>query len=309
MSLPLQRYTFNWVATSDIYLPAYSGSVLRGNFGNILRKTVCFTKYETCVHCPLIERCSYGKLYDTVQLGDNNHTKQTHPYILEPLEYNRRFIKTGEEFSFSMVLLGDTYKDLALYVFVWEKIFSQYGLRVGKQQGFAKLNTITTDNNIIYDNSLPDEELTISEHNSTISIQIPDGEITKINILLQTPLRLQGRDENNRSIIIGCSSFDARAFITGLINKSRKFYHSYAPQYSVPSIDVTAIQITEKKLDWVKTKRYSGAQKREMEFYGIIGSFVLEGKELAKLMPLIELCEYLHLGKSSTFGFGKITLG
>ena len=227
MILPIQRYTFNWIATSDIFLPAYSGSVLRGNFGNILRKTVCFTKYETCVNCPLITRCSYGKLYDTVQLGDSLHLKQIHPYVLEPLEYNRRQINVGESFSFSMVLMGDTYKDLALYIFIWEKIFAEYGLRIAKNQGFAKLESVTIDNEIIYDNLVDDADKVVLEHQHQTTIEALEPRTSKINLVLETPLRLQGRDENNKSIIIGCSTFDARAFISGLINKSRQFFKTY----------------------------------------------------------------------------------
>jgi CRISPR/Cas system endoribonuclease Cas6 (RAMP superfamily) len=55
---------------------------------------------------------------------------------------------------------------------------------------------------------------------------------------------------------------------------------------------------------WKEYKRYSGRQKQEMLLGGLFGNVEVQG-ELNDLMPYMELGELIHVGKSTSFGFGK----
>lgn len=305
MIFPIQRYVFNLVATSDIYLPAYSGSVLRGNFGNVLRKTVCFTKQDKCDNCPLIERCSYSRLYNTISQYNGKKLKSRHPYVIEPLEYNRRFIAEGEKFSFNMVLFGNSAQDLSLYIFIWEKVFTTLGFVSCQKKGYANLLNVMSNGKLIFDNTIDNSNLDALNHILEIDSS-PTQNISEVFIKLITPLRLQGRDSDGKSIIIGTNSFNEKAFIGSILRRSQEFLSAHNLEYNCLNYnDNLDIKLVNKHLSWVKTKRYSGAQRQEMEFYGVIGNFTLTGTDLANFLPWLELCSYLHLGKSSTFGFGQ----
>jgi hypothetical protein len=303
MQFPIQRYTFTWQADTNILFPAFSGSLLRGQFGNQLRKLVCFTKQTTCVKCPLIERCSYGKLYETVASGDDKHTKQEHPYIIEPIEYPHNKINLGEQFSFSMVLLGDSYKDLALYIYVWEKIFND-GIRLHNHRATAKILKITTATETVYDATLDAPLLAISQ--PEITLTATTNKINTIQIKLLTPLRLQGRNEQGQSIIIGPRNFNAKAFIQALDRRT----HNYLTKYNLARLDqnINNYVLENLQLTWVKTTRYSSSQQQEMDLFGIVGEFDIIGTNLEDLVLALRLSEFLHLGKSTTFGFGKLSI-
>ena len=307
IQFPVQRYTFNWLATTNISLPVYSGSILRGHFGNQLRRTVCFTKQENCKGCPLIRRCSYGKMYESIphnEILGSKFNKLPHPYLIEPLPYRTTHLPQNSEFQFSMVLFGDTLLELPLIVFIWEQVFTR-GLRHHGNCGSAQLQTITMNNkSIIYTTSSELNEQSIRPHQQYYSLQ--HKQVKHIKIRLLTPLRLQGR-KNEKQIIIGCDLFDARCFIQALLRRITLLANIHeidlgeiTDLYS----DLNEIILSNSNLHWSKTKRYSGQQKAEMEFYGIIGDFELNGNQLTILYPWLKLGEYSHLGKSSTFGFG-----
>ena len=53
--------------------------------------------------------------------------------------------------------------------------------------------------------------------------------------------------------------------------------------------------------------RYSGRQKTELEFRGVTGHLDLP-KGPGSLFPLLAAAQWLHLGKATTVGLGKLTI-
>ena len=52
-SLRIAKYRLTLDAVEELHLPAYKGSTLRGGFGHVFKRTVCFQKdvqsYEACL--------------------------------------------------------------------------------------------------------------------------------------------------------------------------------------------------------------------------------------------------------------------
>lgn len=307
--IKIQRYIFNWVASSKLTFPSYSGSILRGHFGNQLRKVVCFTKQEVCLGCPLINRCSYGRLYETV--AQSGGQKQPHPYIIEPLKYGTQVILPERKFSFSMVLIGkDAIEDISLIIFIWEQVFTR-GFKHRDNIGSAELiNVCLEDGTIIYDNQ--SEEKTVVSHKTHINISENNIDIPTLHINLLTPLRLQGIAPNsNKSIVIGKNTFDAKCFVQAVLRRCQIVLNQQLGlPISVPKWNDFAdnICIDNVRLCWTSTTRFSRRQNQEMDFFGLIGEFDLHGSSIIELYGWLHLCSYLHLGKSSTFGFGKYSM-
>jgi len=53
--------------------------------------------------------------------------------------------------------------------------------------------------------------------------------------------------------------------------------------------------------------RYSTRKKRRMQFKGFVGEAVFEGK-IAPLLPLLMAMEVVHIGKATSFGFGRVAV-
>jgi CRISPR/Cas system endoribonuclease Cas6 (RAMP superfamily) len=54
--------------------------------------------------------------------------------------------------------------------------------------------------------------------------------------------------------------------------------------------------------------RWSGAQRRELDMTGIIGSFVLDLSGAEALFPYLWLGQWVHAGKGAVMGMGAIRL-
>ena len=68
------------------------------------------------------------------------------------------------------------------------------------------------------------------------------------------------------------------------------------------------LPIVEKEKAWpVKMKRYSGTQNSKVTFSGIRGWCDLRGLD-ESMLQLLLAGELLHIGKNTSFGFGKYTL-
>jgi hypothetical protein len=63
----------------------------------------------------------------------------------------------------------------------------------------------------------------------------------------------------------------------------------------------------ERRIRWRAWARYSARQQREMPLGGLVGSWKLDGN-LDSLLPWLWLAQYLHVGKNTTFGLGRVDL-
>ena len=66
--LPIARYRFGFALESEMRLPEYAGSTLRGVFGHALRRLACMTRQKECSGCPLLQSCPYSRIFAT-QIG------------------------------------------------------------------------------------------------------------------------------------------------------------------------------------------------------------------------------------------------
>lgn len=62
--LPIARYRFTAIVQQPLQLPDYAGSLLRGQFGSVLRGLACTTRAPTCLGCPLLLTCPYSRIFE-----------------------------------------------------------------------------------------------------------------------------------------------------------------------------------------------------------------------------------------------------
>jgi len=58
-------FMFHLRATTELILPPYKGSTLRGAFGTVVKDTVCVVDHRDCERCILKSKCAYPYIFDT----------------------------------------------------------------------------------------------------------------------------------------------------------------------------------------------------------------------------------------------------
>ena len=132
--LPVARYRLRFRMQADLMLPEYSGSLLRGQFGDALRRTACMTGAKTCPGCPLLRTCPYPAIFEA-PAPDLQQAKKfsqvPNPYVIEPPAFGTRRVAAGDVLQFGIVLVGRALDQLPLIVFAMERAF---GRGIGRQR-------------------------------------------------------------------------------------------------------------------------------------------------------------------------------
>lgn len=302
------KFRFYLRPLEKIYLPRYKGSVLRGGFGNIFKKTVCMNNKRDCNECILQERCVYSYIFETplpqnlLEKSKFKLKRPPHPYVLEPpitskIEYNH-----NDELAFNLILIGRGIEYLPYFVFVFEEL----GKR-GLGKGRGKYELVRVDNEEgerIYESGKLSDNFQVKSFQDIINeCNIPESknyQQVKINFL--TPVRIILRGELP-------TKFDFNLFIINLLrriswlsivhgDKELEFNYKYFISYA----DV--VKIKERNIKWYDWERYSSRQGTRMKLGGFLGNITFEG-DLKKFIPFIKLGEYIHIGKQTSFGLGQ----
>lgn len=301
-TLQVARYRLSFLLESDLIVPEYAGSALRGIFGHSLRKTACMTRQKSCEGCPLLETCPYTRIFATPATENLNKSQQQNPplpYVIEPLEEGKRFFSAGEIFSFNLVLIGDACFHLPLIVFSFERAFKQ---GVGSLRGRGVL----TDVAVLQQEGC--ESIFIKRkivaHSTTLLL--PKHYPSTVTMSIKTPLWLKQQGDN-----LGVENFSIPVMLRQLLRRTSAIATLHWHQSLVIDIqqlwaEIDQIQ-AESQLEWKDWKRYSNRQQRSMLFGGVVGEICLSQVAPA-LSQLLYVGQWLHIGKETVFGQGRYAL-
>jgi CRISPR-associated endoribonuclease Cas6 len=293
-------FEINYQTDGDLTLPVYSGSTLRGAFGNAFRKIVCPFKNKECRECLLLKKCVYTYVFETpVPEGSNIMRKYEyvpHPFIIEP-PFDKE-IKT--RLSFNFLLIGRAIDYLPYFIYTFEEM----GLRgLGKARSKLNLYSIVQKNKTIYDGRT--KTLKDNVYKETISFIQPRRKIECIKLKFLTPTRIVYKGETLKNP-------EFEKIIPNLLR--RIFLLSYFHCDKTLSIDFKGLlekaRSIKTNLEYFKFQRwdrYSSRQKKEIPMEGFIGEVIYEGN-LTPFYPYLKAGEILHIGKGTAFGMGKYVI-
>jgi hypothetical protein len=303
-SLPLVRLFFEVRVLDDLALPAYAGSMLRGVFGHSLRKLSCMTRMKTCENCPLLSTCPYSQIFETSVAsapsagGQTNNTK---PYVIEPPGGAERRLLSGATFTFAMVLFGQTVQQLPLIILAWERALQQ-GL--GKHNRRCQLVCVHLGNPHapVFQSGGPIGPLSQLPRVNTVHWL----QRRQIVLKLLSPLRLQQQGKR-----VGSRELTPRILLMTLARR----YKLLADICLDKPVELDFRHIGEVadslalsgRLRWFDWERFSNRQQQSMTLGGLTGELSLSG-ELEPLASLLEIGQWLHIGKETTFGLGQYQL-
>lgn len=332
----IRRYKIEAQFDKDYETPQWTGTTLRGIFGQCLKQTLCRKTKKTCEKCFSQKTCEYQYIFETSpKLFKNPLIARklegiTKPYTLEPiqLQENRKFI-------FHLNLIGKRAINLEPFMIIVLKCMSQIGLGRDKKSNKRRtfqIQKITAENDLTgqetliynenegylnYDNKATKTDITIKQIEKTAE-KIVEKQPDTLQLLLETPTMVR---YNGKPVLKPEVHHIVR-------NLARKYsltmhYHLNKPiltPETTTKIAKTAEQNIKNKITKVKIihlTKYS-LERKQWEKYGPfikgltqhqINPKLYKNKEEAKwIFKLLTLGKYLHTGTLATAGCGKYTL-
>lgn len=245
----------------------------------------------------IVQRTMYSKF---VQKPDFVTTGESVGYVLECENYTEQFC-AGEKMEFSLLLFGKTIVYFNLYM----QAFYTLGLQgVGKNKSRFRIVSVTNsqkeqildENNNIYMKRYKVMKL---EDYVTYRMRDKEAKDTQWEILLKTPLTLKYQGEF-------LQEFHSEALIKAIIRRIYMLDCFEGLELSYYNLDAAYIpQIVFQNVYHIAVPRYSSRQADKMVLHGIEGRAVLENVN-GEIAPLLYAGELMHIGKNTSFGFGRI---
>ncbi len=227
-----------------------------------------------------------------------------HPFVLEPMDMEKTLYMAGDEFKFRLILIGDVIKWIPYLVYATINM-GEMGIGKGRKDGLGRfrLKYVKQDQQIIYTDQ--SKELYPKDSGRYIQLENPQQKINKLQVDFLTPYRAKFKN----SLV---TSFDFGVLIRAALRRIANLEDYFAGKE--PDLDYRGLvhrsngvkMILEEK-KWVDMPRFSFRQRAKMKLGGLVGRAVYEG-ELFEFFPILKYCETVHVGKQTSFGFGKIRL-
>ena len=187
---------------TDLILPPYKGSTLRGGFGHALKRVACMNRGEACTGCILRSTCAYSYIFETALFsgvhGKSGGSSLPHPFIIEPPTDGRQFYRTGDELDFNLILVGKAMDYIPHVILAFEELGK---IGIGKNRGNYRdngkykldkvISTGCDNETIIYDGKshvINDPGMMDSDD---ILDPSPDLSCNKITLRFLTPTRIK----------------------------------------------------------------------------------------------------------------------
>ncbi|MDO5638373.1 MAG: CRISPR system precrRNA processing endoribonuclease RAMP protein Cas6 [Neisseria sp.] len=300
--LPIARYRLNFRLESDLYLPEYAGSTLRGVFGHALRRAACMTRQRECGGCPLLQSCPYSRIFATPaseHLPGSQRQTPPQPYIIEAPEDAHRHYAAGENYAFDFVLTGRAREQLPLIAHAFDQAF-MHG--IGAAKGRGRLNDIAVETESGWQNIFSDGH--IRPHGNTLVL--PQHYPSAATLHIRTPIRLQSKGS-----VLGIHRVSADILLRQLMRRisaiaTQHWQSPLTADYRQLGLAAATVK-SRPQLQWRDWNRYSNRQQREMTLGGLTGTWQLDQLPL-EFSQLLHIGQWLHIGKETVFGLGRYQL-
>lgn len=316
--LPLARLHLTVRAEAPLQLPPYAGSMLRGAFGHALQ-ALALLPHTSGQPCAMQGNCPYCQIFSAPALPAHSLQKFSQmpaPYVIEPptpglgQPWQVQPLRAGQTFVFGLVLAGRALQHLPTVVLAFERAL---------QRGLGSRNTACTLLSVqqegapepLWQAAQPRQAPPVCGllNNTTLPAAAALGTQASVQLHLHTPLRLQYQNRPARQ-----HSLNADALLMALARRYQLLLDvcmgQNAPQQDFAALkrQAEAVRINTGDLYWFDWERYSSRQQQTMKLGGLLGTLRLHG-DLAPFGHLLHLGQWLHVGKETTFGLGRYTLG
>lgn len=301
--LPSLKYLsveLDFVVLDKLEFPPFKGTTLRGAFGTSFKHTVCVTRKQNCTECLLYENCVYSYVFETPMISDSVSLQKTpftpHPFVITPPIDSKVSYFPGDNLTFHLTLFGKAVNLLPYFILTFE-VLSSRGLT--KTRGKIKLLSVRQNSKVIYTEGKFVKKPKINDVLEFLPVEDKDGKVT---LRFLTPVKLihEGKLVHTPNFVAIKKAILRRFFWILKVHSE----HSDLQILKDWDDSGTILRNDSCNIKLAHVSRYSKRQKRKMTFKGFIGEAVYSGP-IGKYLPLLRIGEILHIGKATSFGFGK----
>ena len=298
---------FTLVILENGTLPRTKVSALRGGMGHALLMANCI-RDEHCETCDFSEDCLVQRMmYPKMKIRpDFMNTKDSEGFVIE-CEDTREWVHAGDELSFNLLLFGRT-----IVYFQYLQAFHYFGMQgIGREHVRFQISKVTNTvgETLVEGSSIYKERYTVMLVSDYVRHRLASAEVRKIvdrdccRLVFQSPLALKYQGEMQEHFLPEAiiAAIERRIFILNCYEGNEEYSKDIAAlaEEHIPAV-------LNERVWPERVKRYSGTQNSKVAFNGIRGWCDLKGLE--DTIELLLAGELLHIGKNTSFGFGKFTL-
>ncbi len=308
--IPYGRLAFRFSSNHEIDLVGYKGSPFRGLFGHVFKTLTCPLSHAECEGCLLNKACLYLKIFESpadqvhsalYHKGPSHHL---HPFVLTPPLSREASIPAGIPFFIEITLIGPALQALSHVVLTCQEM-GKHGL--GRKRTPFRMEEVAIHEagqwRPLYQ---PGQILEIPE---MVQEEMPPettfASFTHLTLETMTPLRIKRNQQVAKRLRFATL---IRALLRRLDSIARLYGDGPLPiDFSDLIAQAEAVHLIRHDATWRDIPRYSNRQKRHHLLGGLEGRFEFSG-DLAPFAPWLLLGERLHVGKATSFGFGRYRL-
>lgn len=314
----LSKYTFKLRLSKRLILPKFRGALFRGGFGKALLNAVCPEKACDQNDCPQRLRCVYSYIFETPVPDDADvlrlNTHVTHPFIIEPPHGQKSVYESGDALELNLILIGKAIDYVPYCVFAFERLGV---MGIGRERVQYEIENVVATDNGVETVIFSSKEKRFSGKGSVLSFdgvmngRGEDGQrwlrTGSVEIQCTTPARF----EHDGELVV--EGLEFHILLRSILRRLSTLLYFHCGRLALPIDykqlieDARGITRGENTLIWEDYERYSARREKRMKLGGLMGSIWYQGN-LEPFVPFLLLAEYIHVGKSVSFGFGQISI-
>lgn len=284
----------------DTWLPMNKVSALRGGIGEMLLRANCIRNRD-CANCDFEQECIVRRtLYSKFDRKPAFVTKgDSVGYVLECENYEEQFY-AGDVLGFQLILFGKT----IVYFSQFLQAVAQLGfMGIGREHSQYDVISIknTKGRELLDGQDILMEHYEIQLLGEYVRYRLAQKEEWEGRIRFKTPVTLkhEGNFQKKLTIEAVIPAIFRRMYILDCFEGLDCQEMHWEQEYP---------RVSEENSRMITVYRYSGTQDQKVALKGVKGDLVLETLP-QDLLPVLLAGEIMHIGKNTSFGFGRYHVG
>ena len=295
---------FKVVLLENAILPVDKVSALRGGMGEMLLRANC-VRDRKCAYCDfesecIVRRTMYSK-YDIVPPFVK--TNDSIGYILECENYDEKFYE-GDSLQFQLILFG---KAIAYFNQYLQAFFALGMEGIGKEHARYRIASVTNTQNqpLLVNGAVYMKNYHVQTIDEYVKYRIGRicGTECQNRIVFHTPLTLKYQG-------VFWEEYHMEAVWNAVLRRIYMlecFEGMESTIYDIGKLDSVLPDIECQEVHHFGVRRYSSTQDRKMVLSGIKGFAQLDLIP-DQILPVLLAGELIHIGKNTSFGFGRYSV-
>jgi hypothetical protein len=344
MRFILSCFCFVIKPAEKLVLPEYKGAVLRGGLGWTFKDLVCIRKDRDCPDCLISRRCSYFRIFETPVPTDTQMMRKypfaPHPFVITPPLDAKMEFDNSCELNFDLTLIGHAIDYLPYFVYVFDELGRRGLGKAENQFALARIEDVSGVDGarLIYDGAnkrFSDNfhPLDLDKFQEIFPAIDVAGDSPKVALKLLTPTHIvhdSGIDHDLKFTSVmesllrrirllqhfHCLDRSGSASAATLPPTQESVERNGGDELTLEEIHrllsiSDRVETIEKRIRWTGNQRKSGHNGIPMTLGGFTGEMTYRfpsQEALSALTPFLRLGEFIHIGKHTSFGFGKMKI-